>query len=155
MHRHATQAPDRTHATAPAAVELRDRIARDLESHGLKGTPQRILIASVLMKAPRHLTAEQILHELKTSGRRVSKATVYNTLKVLSEHGLIRQINLGGDHSVYDSTATPHHHFHNVDTGELVDIRPEEVDLQRLPPLPEGTEATSVEIVIRIRRRVD
>lgn len=114
-----------------------------------------MLVASVLLKAPRHVTAEQILHELKANGRRVSKATVYNTLKVLTAHGLIRQINLGGDHSVYDSTSTPHHHFHNVDTGELVDILPGEVDLRRLPALPEGTEATSVEVVIRIRCRVE
>jgi Fur family transcriptional regulator, iron response regulator len=151
MNRHPAQATDRTPALAPA--ELRERIARQFVSHGIKGTPQRVLVASILLKAPRHLTAEQILLELKSSGRRVSKATVYNTLKVLSEHGLIRQINLGGDHSVYDSTCTPHHHFHNIDTGELVDIGPEEVDLQRLPALPEGTEATSVEVVIRIRRR--
>ncbi len=140
---------------APASPELRERIARQFASQGLKETPQRMLVASILLKAPRHLTAEHILLELKAGGRRVSKATVYNTLRVLSDHGLIRQINLGGDHTVYDSTCTPHHHFHNIDTGELVDISPEEVDLQRLPALPEGTEATSVEVVIRIRRRVE
>ena len=153
MHRHITQASERSPAAILAATELRERIVRDFETHGLKGTLQRLLVASVLLKAPRHLTAEQILLELREGGRRVSKATVYNTLKVLTEHGLIRQINLSGDHAVYDSTCTPHHHFHNIDTGELSDLRPEEVDLQRLPPLPEGTEATSVEVVIRIRRR--
>lgn len=110
-----------------------------------------MLVATVLLQGPKHLTAEQILLELKAEGRRVSKATVYNTLKALSEHGLIRQINLGLDHSVYDSTCAPHHHFHNVDTGELVDIHPEDVDFLKLPPVPEGMEAASVEVVIRIR----
>lgn len=150
MHRRPPKAPDRL---PPASAELRHRIARELENHGLKGTPQRMLVAQLLLKAPRHLTAEQILKELKHSGHRVSKATVYNTLNALSEHGLIREIHLGGDHAVYDSTSTPHHHFHNVDTGELVDIRPDELELQRLPPLPEGTEALGVEVVIRVRRR--
>jgi Fur family transcriptional regulator, iron response regulator len=152
MNRRPIKAPDR--APPAATAELRHRIARELENHGLKGTPQRMLVAQLRLKAPRHLTAEQILKELKGGGHRVSKATVYNTLNMLSEHGLIREINLGGDHTVYDSTSTPHHHFHNVDTGELFDIRMEQLDLQCLPPLPEGTEATGVEVVIRIRQRV-
>ena len=42
----------------------------------------------------------------------VSKATVYNTLKVLAQRGLVRQINLDPERSVYDSTRAPHHHFH-------------------------------------------
>ncbi len=150
MHRDSLSSPDRV---APAEIQVRTRIARELEAHGLKPTRQRMLIATVLLRGPRHLTAEQILLELKAGGRRVSKATVYNTLKALGEHGLIRQISLGSDHSVYDSTCTPHHHFHNVDTGELLDIRPEEVDFLKLPPAPEGTEAASVEVVIRVRRR--
>jgi Fur family iron response transcriptional regulator len=151
MNRRPTKAPDR--AQPAATEELRHRIARELGSHGLKGTPQRMLVAQLLLRAPRHMTAEQILKEINHTGHRVSKATVYNTLNMLSEHGLIREINLGGDHTVYDSTATPHHHFHNVDTGELVDIRPDQLDLQRLPPLPEGTEAAGVEVVIRVRQR--
>lgn len=151
MNRRLPKAPDRVQPAASA--ELRHRIARELENHGLKGTPQRMLVAQLLLKAPRHLTAEQILKELKVAGHRVSKATVYNTLNMLSEHGLIREISLGGDHTVYDSTSTPHHHFHNLDTGELMDIRPEQILLQGLPPLPEGTEATGVEVVIRVRQK--
>lgn len=151
MNRRPFKAPDR--AQPAATAELRHRIARELENHGLKGTPQRMLVAQLLLKAPRHLTAEQILKELNHAGHRVSKATVYNTLNMLSEHGLIREINLGGDHTVYDSTSVPHHHFHNVDTGELVDIRPEQIHLQGLPALPEGTEAAGVEVVIRVRQK--
>jgi Fur family iron response transcriptional regulator len=145
--------PKASERPSPGTAGLRHRIARELESHGLKGTPQRLLVAQLLLKAPRHLTAEQILKELTQAGHRVSKATVYNTLNTLAAHGIIREINLGGDHAVYDSTSTPHHHFHNVDTGELVDIRPEELDLAHLPALPEGTEALGVEVVIRVRRK--
>ena len=43
----------------------------------------------------------------------------------------------------------PHHHFQNVDTGEMIDIRPEELEFARLPPLPPGTEIESVDVVIR------
>jgi Fur family iron response transcriptional regulator len=133
--------------------EVRARIARDLETHGLKATRQRMLVAGLLLDRPRHLTAEQILSQLKADGLRVSKATVYNTLKALTGHGLVRQINLRGDHSVYDSTCTPHHHFHDEETGELFDIAPGEVEFMKLPPPPDGKEPTGVDVVVRIRRR--
>lgn len=133
-------------------LEVRTRIARDLEAVGLKATRQRMVVAEVLLAGPRHMTAEQILDELEQVGLRVSKATVYNTLKALTEHGLVRQINLGDGHSVYDSTTTPHHHFHHLDTGELTDIPPDQIAFSRLPALPSDSEATSVEVVIRVRR---
>jgi Fur family iron response transcriptional regulator len=53
---------------------------------------------------------------------------------------------------VYDSTTTAHHHFLNEDTGELIDIDPADVELLRLPRLPEGTQASNVEVIIRVRR---
>jgi len=122
-----------------------------LEQHGIRPTQQRIKVAEVLLAAPVHLTAEQLLASLRQSPGRVSKATIYNTLKLFVEHGLARQIHLDPDRCVYDSTMTPHHHFQNVDTGEMIDIRPEDLMFARLPPLPPGTEIDSVDVVIRVR----
>ncbi len=51
----------------------------------------------------------------------------------------------------YDSTTHPHHHFYNVDTGELRDIPDDQVRFSELPPLPEGTRSESVEVLIRVR----
>jgi len=131
----------------------REQLIEELVARGLKPTEQRVRIASVLMSAPQHLTAEQILAAVRASGERVSKATVYNTLKVFAQHGLVRQIHLDPERSVYDSTRAPHHHFHDLETGELRDIRPDEIVFSRLPELPEGMEAESVEVVIRLRRK--
>lgn len=143
-------APDASRTDSEA--EARARIAKRLEAHGLKATRQRMQVAGILLSGPRHLTAERILAELRQSRVRVSKATVYNTLKAFCAHGLVRQVNLGDGHAVYDSTTVPHHHFHDLQTGELTDIGPGEIEFLRLPPLPEGTEAASVEVVIRVRR---
>lgn len=131
----------------------REQIIEELVARGLKPTEQRVRIASVLMSAPQHLTAEQILAAVRASGERVSKATMYNTLKVFAQHGLVRQVHLDPERSVYDSTRAPHHHFHDLETGELRDIRPDEIVFSRLPELPEGMEAESVEVVIRLRRK--
>jgi Fur family iron response transcriptional regulator len=124
-----------------------------LEQHGIRPTQQRIKVAEVLLAAPVHLTAEQLLASLRQSSCRVSKATIYNTLKLFVEHGLARQIHLDPDRCVYDSTMTPHHHFQNVDTGEMIDIRPEDLMFSQLPPLPPGTEIDSVDVVIRVRSK--
>ena len=121
----------------------------------MRVTRQRLRIAPILMHTPRHLTAGQLLGTLRGGGERVSKATVYNTLKVLVDQGLVRQIHLDPDRSVYDSTRATHHHFHDVESGELLDIRPEDIEFSRFPELPAGMEAAGVEVVIRIRRKAD
>lgn len=129
----------------------RQQVEDELRRLGLKPTAQRVRIAEMLLRSPTHLTAEQILATVRQE--RISKATVYNTLKMLAQHGLVRQINIDPQRCVYDSTRSPHHHFHDLDTGELLDIRPEDIAFSRFPELPEGMEADAVEVVIRIRRK--
>ncbi len=124
-----------------------------LEHHGIRPTQQRVRVAEILLAAPTHLTAEQLLASMRQTPGRVSKATVYNTLKLFVEHGLARQIHLDPDRCVYDSCMAPHHHFQNVDTGEMIDIGPDELVFATLPPLPPGTEIESVDVVIRVRRK--
>lgn len=130
----------------------RDQIVEQLSAHGLKPTEQRVRIAGLLMSSPTHITAEQILVTLRQGDEPVSKATVYNTLNALVASGLVRQIHLDPERSVYDSTRAPHHHFHDVETGELRDIDPREIEFSKFPPLPEGMEA-EVEVVVRLRRK--
>ncbi len=122
-----------------------------LEQHGILPTPQRIEVAEVLLERPQHLSAEQIIERLKQAGSGVSKATVYNTLNLFGERGLVRELMVDPERKFYDSTTRPHHHFYNVDTGELVDIPDEQVRFADLPALPEGTESESVEVLIRVR----
>ena len=126
-------------------------VSQLLESHGIRPTQQRVKVAQVLLATPTHMTADQLLATLKQSPSRVSKATVYNTLKLFVDHGLARQIHLDPDRCVYDSTMAPHHHFQNVETGEMIDIRPDDLSFDKLPPLPSGTEIDSVDVVIRVR----
>jgi Fur family iron response transcriptional regulator len=123
-----------------------------LELHGIRPTAQRVRIAELLLARPRHVTAEQILESLRGAPGRVSKATVYNTLKLFVEQGLVKQIHADPERCVYDSMVTPHHHFQRVDTGEMIDIDPGELSFAKMPPLPPGTELAGVEVLIRLRR---
>jgi Fur family transcriptional regulator, iron response regulator len=146
-----------THAAVTQSFSqalTRDDIVQQLQTYGVKLTGQRVRIAEILLSAPTHMTADQILAALREAGDQVSKATVYNTLHVLAERGLVRQIHLDPERSVYDSTRAPHHHFHDLETGELRDIDPADIEFSRFPNVPEGMEA-EVEVVIRLRRKRD
>lgn len=123
------------------------------EKHEILPTPQRVEIAHILLERPQHLSAEQIIERLKAADSGVSKATVYNTLNLFSARGLIREVMVDPVRKFYDSTTHPHHHFYNVDSGELSDIPDEQVRLDGLPELPEGTERESIEVLIRVRHR--
>lgn len=129
----------------------RPDIAEKLKRHGVLPTPQRVEVAAILLERPQHLSAEQILERLRATGSRVSKATVYNTLKLFGDQGLVKELTVDPDRRYYDSTTYAHHHFYHVGTGELSDIPEDQVRIMDLPPLPAGTEQESVEVLIRIR----
>jgi Fur family iron response transcriptional regulator len=130
---------------AAALVEAR------LLAAGVNPTPQRVEIGSLLFPEPIHLSADQILARLRDAGSTVSKATVYNTLNLFTDQGLLRAISVDPDRLVYDSNTAPHHHFYNEDTGELLDIAPDSVLLPGIPAPPQGTRAESIEVLIRLR----
>lgn len=126
-------------------------IEKLLQDRGVLPTSQRVEVASVLLAKPQHLSAEQILDELRERGGSVSKATVYNTLKLFSQQGLARELNVDPSRLIYDSTTHAHHHFYNEDTGELSDIEPDQLKFLNLPELPAGTDQAGIEVLIRIR----
>ncbi len=129
----------------------RSEILSLFNEHGILPTPQRVEVAGVLLERPQHLSAEQILDKLRGTGSAVSKATVYNTLKLFGERGLIKEVMVDPQRKFYDSTTHAHHHFYNVDTGELGDIGCDDIRFQELPTLPAGTEQESIEVIIKVR----
>lgn len=129
----------------------RTEILAEFDEHGILPTPQRIEIAGILLAKAQHLSADQIIDQLRVKGSRVSKATVYNTLKLFGERGLVRECVVDPERLFYDSTTTPHYHFYNMDTGELTDIPHEAVQVIGLPELPKDFHLDSVEVVIKGR----
>lgn len=124
-----------------------------LRAHGVHPTAQRIEIARLILDEPKHCSADRILDAIRAKGARVSKATVYNTLKLFCDQGLLRTVDVDPERQFYDSRTERHHHFFNVDTGELTDIPPEKVNLTVAASLPPGTEQASIEVLVRVRRQ--
>ena len=128
-------------------------LAARLREAGIGPTSQRMRIAEVLLAAPRHLSAEQVMAAVNREKPAVAKATVYNTLRTFTECGLLREVVVDPNRIFYDSSVQPHHHFYNPATGELIDIPAEAITVSGLPPAPEGTEAGDVEVIVRLRER--
>jgi len=124
-----------------------------LSECGIRPTGQRVRIASLLLCAPQHLSAEQILATLRSAGARVSKATVYNTLNLFAARGIIRQLSVDGSRAWFDSNVAAHYHFHDTDSGALIDVPVPEVEFSRLPPPPPGTEVAGIDLIIRLRKK--
>ena len=131
----------------------KDEILDIFGKRGVLPTPQRLEVAAILLERPQHLSADQIIDRLRANGSRVSKATVYNTLNLFGERGIAREIMVDPVRKIYDSTRDHHYHYYNVDTGELQDISPDSVALDRQQELPRGTEQVGVDIVIRVKNR--
>jgi Fur family transcriptional regulator, iron response regulator len=128
-----------------------DSTSARLQACGIRATAQRLQIAELLLRAPQHLSAEQIAEALQGRGVEVSKATVYNTLNLFAARGLIRQLAVDDTRSWFDSNVEPHYHFHDETTGALTDVALPEVQFSRLPAVPAGMEVASLDLVIRLR----
>jgi Fur family iron response transcriptional regulator len=132
--------------------DKQQRITDELQSHGVIPTPQRLQIAAVLLGRPQHMSADQIMAAVNREAPRVSKATVYNTLRLFCEKGLAREVIVDPTRVFYDSTTGSHHHLYNVDTGDLTDIEAGQVAFSKLPELPEGMHTDGVEVIVRVRK---
>ncbi len=126
------------------------RAAEQLREAGIQPTRQRLRIAQVLLTGNQHLSADQVLEKVNHIGKPVSKATVYNTLGLFANKGLLREVIIDPSRVFYDTNSAPHHHVYNTATGELSDIALHRVLTEPLPELPAGTELESVDVVIRV-----
>ena len=122
-----------------------------LRKHRISPTQQRVEIAQILMSRHQHLSAEQVLEQVNQERSKVSKATVYNTLGLFARKGLVRELVIDPTKIFYDSNTTSHHHFYNVDTGELQDIPVGGINVGDMPMLPEGTRADGVDVIVRLK----
>jgi len=124
-----------------------------LRSKNITPTHQRLEIARALLSRKQHLSADTILSMVNQHHAETSKATVYNTLKLFLEKGLIREVIVDPTRVFYDSNTEPHHHFFDVDTCTLMDIEADHIAVTDLPQPPEHMVTVGVDVVIRIKSR--
>jgi Fur family iron response transcriptional regulator len=160
MSRSAAQTPTSLPIARPKVVsdamagcpvhELRSKLRRA----GLRPTRQRVALGWLLFaKGDRHITAERLYEEATGSRVAISLATVYNTLHQFTQANLLREISVDGSKTYFDTNTSKHHHFLIEETNQLVDIPDNLVRILDLPDPLEGMEVSSVDVVVRLRKK--
>ena len=110
-------------ADAPPAAEDALRIERLCAERGFKMTGQRRLIARVLSEAHDHPDVEEVYRRALALDSKVSIATVYRTVRLFEERGILERHDFGGGRARYEPTEHGHHyHLIDVDTGQVVEF---------------------------------
>lgn len=128
-----------------------------LVAHDIKPTSQRLEIARLLFAKHAHYAADDIFSQINNNDQQslsqntVSKATVYNTLGLFAEKGLVREVVADPNKIFYDPNTEPHYHFYDPVAGTLTDIDAANVQISGLPAAPLGRKVAGVDIVVRLQ----
>ena len=99
---------------------------------GLRRTPQRDAIVRLAFASDEHFTSEELFDRVRRHNVRASRATVYRTISLLAEAGLLHEIDLGGDQTTYDPNflgQPSHNHLVCIDCGKVLEFEDSHIDL--------------------------
>ncbi|TAG07673.1 MAG: transcriptional repressor [Verrucomicrobia bacterium] len=113
-------------------ADIQQRLDDFIRRKGLRRTNQREAIVQAAFSQDEHFTAEELFERARKIDRDASRATVYRTLGLLVEAGLLREIDLGGSQTTYDPNfldKPSHNHLVCIDCGRVVEFEDKHVDL--------------------------
>jgi len=150
-HRKAVAPPTQAVAKARAAVQAPyrwfwDSLDQYLLQSGLKQTKQRRAIVERFINLKSHVSAERLHADSRDGGLSVGLATIYRTLNLLADAGLVEQKQFGDGHFVYEIRTPGSHHDHLIclDCGAVIEFENEEIErLQEKVAAAHGFQLTS------------
>lgn len=116
------------------------------EEQKVRLTRQRLVILEEIRKARRHPTADEVFAQVRRRLPRISLGTVYRTLDLLSERGLIRRLEFGGPQRRFEANLEEHYHVRCLSCGRLEDVDPATLQLGRLPSRLHGYVVTGLRL---------
>ena len=124
---------------------------KKIEKSGIRPTKQRRVLAKLLFqKGDRHISAENLFDEVKKEDRKISMATIYNTLKQFTSLGLIREIVVDQNKSLYCTNNKSHYHLYIEDEGAIHDIPTKNINLD-IPSFPACLTLHNIDVIVRVR----
>lgn len=123
-----------------------------LEERGIQLSAHRVAIAQYVLATSDHPSAHRVWTEVQKHLPQVSRATIYNTLKLFVTKGLLKELLLEAGRVVFDANVDDHHHFIDEADGSIHDIPWDAVTVSRLDGLAE-LEVESYQVVARGRSR--
>ena len=123
-----------------------------LRGRGIQATPQRLEVARYILECNRHFSAEQALAIVAERCPTISRATVYNTLNLLVEKGLVATRILREGAVVFDSRVERHHHLIDSETDEIHDIDWNDLNVSGFGSI-DGFEVQDYHVVLKGRKK--
>ncbi len=109
----------------PAASEPEQSVSRLLRLADLRVTPQRVLLLEIIRDSAGHLDADAIYRLARDRHPRLSLSTVYRTLSLLKEMGLVRELDFDEEHHHYelcDTRECKHYHLYCLECGTIIEF---------------------------------
>nr|WP_294503735.1 Fur family transcriptional regulator [uncultured Rhodopila sp.] len=134
---------------------MESRIERLCIDRGLKMTGQRRVIARVLSEAADHPDVEELYRRASALDQHISIATVYRTVRLFEENGILERRDFGGGRARYEPTEDgPHYHLIDIETGKVVEFQdPEHERLMHAIAARLGFDVVSLRLELFGRRR--
>jgi Fur family iron response transcriptional regulator len=126
--------------------------AQLLREHGITPSAHRLAVASVVLHTDEHPSADAVFARVRKRLPMVSRGTIYNTLNLFVEKGLLRQFVLTEGRVVFDPNTEEHHHFIDEDTGAIFDVPWSALTVSNVERLKEF-EVSEYQVVLRGRKR--
>ena len=128
-------------------------IFKKLRSSGLRPTKQRVEIAKFLFERDKtfHFTVESLgkLLEKKTASK-CALATIYNTVHAFISAGHLKEVEVKGNKTYFDTNVSNHHHFFDEDTNELIDCNDDVIEKVNIKKNLTGKRINSVEVLVKV-----
>ena len=124
-----------------------------LRSSGLRPTKQRIKICKLLFdrKKTFHFTINDLSEILKKENiKKISLATIYNTVHSFKKKGYLKEISVNQNKSYFDSNTSNHHHFLDINTNEIIDLKNDDVHKIKIKKRIPGKKINSIEVLVKI-----
>ena len=123
-----------------------------LRHRGVRLSAHRLAVARFVLRTRSHPSAEDVFVAVQKDFPVISRATVYNTLNLFVEKGLLQRLPVGEGRVVYDPDLSPHHHLVDEDTGVVHDIPWEALEIPSVKSV-QGFEVTNCQVVMRGRKK--
>ncbi len=129
-----------------------DQVIQQLESHGVQPSAHRVAVAQYVLNTHDHPSADRVWSRVRERFPMISRATVYNTLNLFVQKGLLRELHLSPDSVVFDPNLEKHHHLVDEETGRIHDIEWDQIEVRNITSVG-SFEVRDFQVVMRGRRK--
>lgn len=127
-------------------------LVQTLRDFDIQPSAQRVAVAEYVLNTHEHPSADVVFQKVTERFPLLSRATVYNTLNLFVEKGLLRQLVISEGKVVFDPMTEPHHHFVDEETGRIHDIPWSALRVARIETLSDF-DVREYQVVLRGRKK--